>query len=512
VTFQASASFNGLSAGTYNIVVEDANGCQLNGTETVNSLGGATVDAISTTDVNCFGGNDGNLTITASGTNPPFMYSIDGSNYQTSNSFSNLGAGNYTVSVMDANGCISSSASVIGEPTAITVSTTVQNENCNAQDGSITISAAGGSGTLNYSIDNANTFQSSSTFNNLSAGLYIIVVEDGNACQTTIIDTVFTNDGIEIDQVVINDISCSGSNDGSILIQVSGDTSAVSYSIDGGATSQNNPLFDNLAPGLFDIYVSNLYSCFDTLSVQVAEPDSLQTSLTVQPTNCGLNNGYAIVNASGGTAPYSYQWDDSQSQITNAINNLEPGAYSVITTDANGCSNTDSAGIAASDSLFIEYDFFNESCTGLSDGSIATSASGGSAPYNYLWNTGDSTQNISGLSANSYMLTVLDSTGCIANAEILIETDNIDCIIIPTVISPNNDGSNDQWIIQGLDIYPNAQIEIYNRWGSLLFSSNSYQNDWDGMRNGKQLPAGVYYYVVSADEETTYTGSLTIMR
>ncbi len=512
VTFQASGNFSGLNAGTFNLIVEDANGCQVNGTETINSLGGTTIDAISTTDVACFGGNDGSLSVTASGANPPFMYSIDGSNYQTSNSFSNLSAGNYTVSVIDANGCVNSASALIGEPSEISAIINTQNENCNAQDGSITITASGGTGALNYSIDNANTFQSNPTFNNLTSGLYIIVVEDANGCQTTIVDTIFTNDGIEIDQVVVDNISCNGSNDGQVIILVSGDTTTVSYSINGGATSQNNSQFENLTPGTYDIYVSNSNSCFDTLGVQVSEPDSLITTITVQSTNCGLNNGFAMVNVSGGTAPYNYQWDDSQSQITSAINNIEPGAYVVTTTDANGCSNSDSINIAASDSLFIEYDFFNESCTGLSDGSIATSASGGSAPYSYLWNTGDSSQNISGLTANTYMLTVVDSTGCIANAEILIETDNIDCIIIPTVISPNNDGSNDQWIIQGLDIYPNAQIEIYNRWGSLLFSSNSYQNDWDGMRNGKQLPAGVYYYVVSVDEETTYTGSLTIMR
>lgn len=119
---------------------------------------------------------------------------------------------------------------------------------------------------------------------------------------------------------------------------------------------------------------------------------------------------------------------------------------------------------------------------------------------------------VENLGVGDYTLTVSDDQDCIVTLIIPIENEGGDCIHIPTAISPNADGSNDTWVIGGLEDHPNAVVEIYNRWGSLLFSSNDYQNDWNGTYNGDNVSAGVYYYVITISEDVTYTGSITVIR
>lgn len=162
--------------------------------------------------------------------------------------------------------------------------------------------------------------------------------------------------------------------------------------------------------------------------------------------------------------------------------------------------------------MTVNVDVTHESCPGEEDGIIATEVTGGQAPYVYNWSNGDSTAVIENLAVGDYTLTVSDDDDCIVTLIIPIENEGGDCIHIPTAISPNGDGANETWVIGGLEDHPNATVEIYNRWGSLLFSSNDYQNDWDGTYNGENVSAGVYYYVIKLDEETTYTGSITVIR
>ena len=116
------------------------------------------------------------------------------------------------------------------------------------------------------------------------------------------------------------------------------------------------------------------------------------------------------------------------------------------------------------------------------------------------------------ITAGEYMLNVSDSLDCSALLVIPIETDNQNCVVIPTAISPNGDGSNDQWIISGADLSTNVSVEIYNRWGGLLYANDDYQNDWRGDYKDKPLSAGVYYFIVKLNQDKVHTGSLTILR
>ena len=225
-----------------------------------------------------------------------------------------------------------------------------------------------------------------------------------------------------------------------------------------------------------------------------------------------MNNGLAINNIQGGTQPYTYSWNDPNNQTSPTAVNLTAGSYTLTVIDDNNCTLTNTVSILNSDSLIVNVDVTHETCEGQADGSIITFISQGNFPFNYLWSTGDTTSFLNELSAGEYMLNVSDSLDCSAMIIIPIETDNQVCIVIPTAISPNGDGSNDNWIISGTDININISVEIYNRWGGLLYANDNYQNNWDGTYQEKPLSAGVYYFIVKIDQDKVYTGSLTILR
>ena len=225
-----------------------------------------------------------------------------------------------------------------------------------------------------------------------------------------------------------------------------------------------------------------------------------------------MNNGLAINNLQGGTQPYTFSWDDPNNQSSPTAVNLESGIYTLTVMDDNNCTLTNVVSILNSDSLIVNVDVTHQTCEGQADGSIVTFISQGNTPFNYLWSTGDTTSYLNGLIAGEYMLNVSDSLDCSAMLIIPIETDNQNCIVIPTAISPNGDGSNDNWIISGTNINVNISVEIYNRWGGLLYANDNYLNNWDGTYQEKPLSAGVYYFIVKMSDEKVYTGSLTILR
>ncbi len=508
--FQSSGTFSSIGTGSYNVVVEDANGCQQTSVEAVNSVPGPSILNSATTDISCFGLTDGMITIVATGI-APLSYSIDGGiSNQPSGSFPNLSAGTYVVTVEDNNGCITNSSSLtITEPSAITIASSTTDATCGNLDGSITLTAAGGTGTYEYSIDGGANFQPSAVFGTVMAGTYAIVVQDDNGCQATSTVNVINADGPVITSLTATDETCFGNNDGIVNVTASG-TSPISYSFNGSAY-QSSGTYSGVT-GLVSIDVQDGNGCVLSSSITVNSATELLIATNVEDAVCGQDNGVAYVTATGGTGTYSYLWSDPAGQTNNVATNLGTGVYQVTVTDGNGCSDSTNVTVSSSSTMTVNVEVTHESCPGEEDGIISTQVAGGQAPYAYSWSNGDSTAVIENLAVGDYTLTVSDADECIVTLIIPIENEGGDCIHIPTAISPNGDGANDTWVIGGLDDYPEATVEVYNRWGSLLFSSNDYQNDWDATYGGENISAGVYYYVITLDEETTYTGSITVIR
>jgi gliding motility-associated-like protein len=132
------------------------------------------------------------------------------------------------------------------------------------------------------------------------------------------------------------------------------------------------------------------------------------------------------------------------------------------------------------------------------DGSIDLTVSGGTPPYSFAWSNGATSEDLSGLSAGTYSVTVTDASGCSAVAFITL-TEPID-IAMPNGFSPNGDGANDYFVVQGLENFPNNHIEIYNRWGNLVYETDHYRNKWEGVSNkGDQLPDATYFVILEVN-------------
>ena len=455
-TYQSGNVFNSLSPGSYNIVVQDANGCTTTGTANITEPTAVVISGTPVTDINCNGANNGSITINANGGTGTLQYSIDnGVTYQLGNVFSNLSPGSYNIVVQDANGCTTTATASITEPTAVVISgTPVKDANCNgANNGSITINANGGTGTLQYSIDNGATYQTTNTFSSLSPGSYNIVVQDANGCTTTATASITEPTAVVISGTPVTDANCNGANNGSITINANGGTGALQYSIDNGVTYQSGNIFSSLSPGSYNIVVQDANGCTTTTTANITEPTALSFSSVVTDANCGNANGGVTINASGGTSPIQYSIDNGATfQTGNNFSGLLAGSYQVQLQDANGCTYSGVISIQNLAAPVINQVVYSGlTCNASNDGTITINASGGTGALQYSIDNGitfSTIFNYSNLSGGSYSLVVQDGAGCQAVfAVVLLE---------PTVLSVSPVVSNTTCSLSNGNITLNA--------------------------------------------------------
>jgi len=340
VVFQSSTIFSGLSAGAYTVTIKDARGC-INTTGIVLGNIGAPGFTNTAATATC-GNNNGSTTITASGGTAPFVYSSDGINFLPGNLITGLAPGGNIITVKDANGCITPKIIVVGNaagPQTLTAVTAAAS--CGSANGSITATATGGTGPLQYSRDGV-TYQVGNSLINVPAGNYTLYVRDANACFRTLPVTVSNLPAPLVTAVLPSPATCVVS-DGTITAAVSGGTGVLSYSID-GSTFQTSNIFTGLAAGIYTITVQDTKGCSGTFNnVVVPSLSNLSVSASSTTATCGGNDGSITATAGTGTAPYEYSLDGINFQVDETFNSLAPGIYAVTVRDANGCAN--SAGV-----------------------------------------------------------------------------------------------------------------------------------------------------------------------
>jgi gliding motility-associated-like protein len=218
----------------------------------------------------------------------------------------------------------------------------------------------------------------------------------------------------------------------------------------------------------------------------------------------GMNNGSIATAVTGSTGPYQYIW--SRGDSTSVIDSLAPGTYMVnIKDNLTQCIAADSFVITQPDSIAISADIKSDTCKS-GQGGISIAATGGTAPYQYEWSNKATTSSVKGLIADTYVLTVTDINNC-KKEDALIVADTCTGIIIHDVITPNGDGINDVWIIEGLQDYPKNTVQIFDKWGNMLYEKSDYNNDWGGRgSSGELLPDGTYFYLVKLNAENIYGG------
>lgn len=423
------ATANGLSAGSYIVIITDANGCTASASGNVTSPAAVSATATSTA-TSCHGGADGGASANASGGTPGYTYSWFPSG--TSGSATNgLSAGAYTVTVTDANGCIASASTIVTEPAAINLTTSSTPSGCGTSDGSATVNVNGGSGPYTYLWSSGGS--TGSTANNLPAGSYTVTVTDANGCSNSTSVVVSTLGGPTVTLATLTDVTCHGMSDGSASIQVNGGTGPFTYLWT--PTGGNGTSASGLSGGNYVVSVSDASGCLNFVNLLIQEPDAILLQTTSTPTSCGSANGSAGVMAAGGSGNYSYAWSPGSGTTAN-LTNISSGNYSVIVTDGSGCSQSAAVVVSSIGGATATIQSLSDvSCNGGNNGSATIFATGGTAPYSYLWSPyGGTSVAASGLTAGTYQVQISDSTGCVSTVQVLITEP--DGILIQTSATP----------------------------------------------------------------------------
>ena len=340
------------------------------------------------------------------------------SNSATTEDISGIVSGIFTVTITDANGCTAQTFGAVTQPTAISATTNQTNVSCNGgSNGQAGVSVTGGTGTLTFAWSNAAT---TTSISGVIAGTYTVTITDANTCSTTRTITVTQPQTLVATEGTVSNVSCFGGSNGSATVIVTGGTTPYNFDWTGAPTGEGTATASGLTIGNYNVNIVDFNGCTTSQNFSIFQPASLALNNSTQ-TNVSCNagsNGTAMIVASGGTAPYSYDWSGTPTgEGTATISGLTAGTYAVLVTDNRSCTATSSFTITEPAVLVTTIaSVLNVSCNAGSDGRINTSTTGGTAPYLYNWTPGnpqgDGTASIINLPAGAYTLTVQDARGC----------------------------------------------------------------------------------------------------
>jgi gliding motility-associated-like protein len=515
-TPQTSNVFEGLAAGTYTVVVRDANGCSATTQAVViENPPLLTIFVKSSPQVSCNGASDGTIIAVASGGTGAYLYTINNGEPQSSNIFSNLPAGTYVVAVRDINGCSATSKEIIILDPEVLIATIegASQVTCNGDaDGVVNVVAYGGTPPYSYSL-NGGTFQSIGTFDGLYSGTYSVVVRDAYSCTYTTEPVEIINPRKLALEAHGSDPSCNNSSDGQIIVNATGGTGNYMYALNDGEFQSSN-IFSHLSSGIYIVKVRDSNGCTSLTETSIKNPGEIIVSASgTSSVSCnGVSDGRITISAEGGTGHFTYSINGIDFQESNVFTDLAPGGYNITVLDANGCMGKISYSISSKDPIVISIlSNLNAECHGFTGGSAEVGASGGTPPYKYEWSNGASGAAASGLKGGSYIITVSDGNNCEMTKSITIGLNNYVEISPSNVFTPNEDGINDRWTVKNIELYPDNELVIINRWGNEVYTTKGYNNEW----NGSQLNEGTYFYVLKANmcgEERKYSGFITIIK
>jgi gliding motility-associated-like protein len=384
---QTTAVATGLCPGTYTVEITDDD-CTLPVTVIVTEPPVFTY-TVTNTDVTCFGADDANITIVATGGTGPYQYSIDGGGtYLATGIFNGLGGGLNIFQVLDANGCAATgppSATII-EHTQLIMTFATTNPSCfGFCDGTALAIANGGTvaGAHNYTY----TIPGSLPDPNQSGvcdGTYTLTVTDDDGC---FIDTTFTL--VEPPMVVINsittvDVLCANQCNGSITIDA---PAATDFSIDNGATFQPTNVFLGLCPGMYDVFVQDANGCPTVSTATINAPPLLTMNLSQDTTICTGGTATLTAAMAGGTPGYLYGWDNGETTETIVVNPAVTTVYNIAVIDANTCPAIGVVVVSIASPLSITALSDQTVCPGES-AQVSAIGQGGAGIHTYTWDDG----------------------------------------------------------------------------------------------------------------------------
>ncbi|MAO46946.1 MAG: hypothetical protein CL823_07330 [Crocinitomicaceae bacterium] len=527
---QNSTTFNNLGPGTYTMLLLDEFSCRDTSTFEVIEPIPILAEFELLTNNNCFGEGDATVCITSDGatggtgaltieafdpTGTP-VASTDGANECWTDLVCIEGNGDFSFTVSDEVGCVIDSTITVNCPLPIIDSLNVVQIDCAGNaNGSIYGEVEGGSGDV-YLHVNSDSLLAPNTFTGLAPGIYTVQLIDGFGCSQGPQNIEITEPApLDLQILSSAPISCGSDCNGAVTMAYAGGTGELSLVIVDILLSDTTTTLDSLCASDYTANVTDGNGCVAIEPFTIDAPPPLEFLISpTNPTCTGMCDGSADIFPAGGTGELTWSVTDSLGNEAN-LNNLCEMTYTAYVIDVLGCELTDT--------FSVDVDFVTDmilttfptpvTCWNEADGTITVSVDGGNAPFTYLWSDpyGQTSQTAINLTEDTYSITVTDSIGC--NLTVTDFVDNIEgCLFIADAITPNGDGYNDNWLVGGLQDFPESQVRLYNRYGQLIFESETGEDvSWDGRYNGNKLPVADYYYVITLNpSDPPMTGTVSL--
>lgn len=270
--------------------------------------------------------------------------------------------------------------------------------------------------------------------------------------------------------------------------------------------------FDGLAEVKLTI-TSGVCTSSATQKVYVSSTTFTATAQVMDVICFDDHDGTISLTIQGGLPPYTVFWTTGDTGLV--VTDLYPGLYGFTLIDAQDCMIEGNAEVEGPPALDVLLNISDESCTDRYDGKIIALVNGGVPPYALSWSTGATGTEIADLRKGIYALTVSDASGCEKVIDSIVVQTLCTDLVFYEIFSPNGDGINDVWVVEGIEHFPDSQLEIFNRWGERVYTATAYQNDWDGTTSsGTALPVGTYFFILQLNDGTgtIHRGAITLLR
>ncbi len=526
-----------IPGGTYYVTISDGINCSDSAGITLTEPPELVINSVNYSDylgygVTCYDSTNGFIEIYPEGgvKNYHYVWERDGNDLGRDTSrIYGLESGIYGLTITDYNSCTVNWKDTLKSPLALELTVNTRNIDCSREDfGVARAIVTGGAGQISYLWSNNEITDS---IWDLEVGIYGITATDENGCFITGTANIGQDPMIEIQIDVLNEISCYGYSDGRLRANPSAGFAPYSF-IWGDEDSTTSSILDNVGMGTYTVTVTDDKDCRGSASIDVTAPEPVSADLIIDSISCySYSDGAVTINGNNGTGPYTYYWEGNLLEgnvVTGLSANIK---YILEIYDSRDCY-SDSIEIELSQPyiLTVEKDTDNivkPFCPDHYGGILALKITGGTGPYFYDWEGYESQVDaiLEGINQGYYAVEITDANNCIFDTTFYLDAEYETCLDIPNVFTPNEipDDRNDYWDIryrgeEGIslhEIYPDAEIKVYNRYGRIVFSCKGSEcpDRWDGTYNGRKLPIDSYFYIIKLNNGSgkVYKGTVTIL-